>query len=80
MTKKISKKEIQDVLHEAISTALNKLEISAPSKKTKKLLDRISKKVSDRVKREIKRKNNAATKAAATTTKKKVKAPKAAHA
>lgn len=80
MTKKISKKEIQDVLHEAISTALNKLEISAPSKKTKKLLDRISKKVSVRVKREIKRKNNAITKAAIATSTKKAKAPKAAHA
>ncbi|MCD9019093.1 hypothetical protein [Parachryseolinea silvisoli] len=77
MTKKISKKEIQDVLHEAISTALNKLEISAPSKKTKKLLDRISKKVSVRVKREIKRKNNATAKAATT---KKAKAPKVAKA
>lgn len=77
MTKKISKKEIQDVLHEAISTALNKLEISAPSKKTKKLLDRISKKVSVRVKREIKRKNNATAKVATT---KKAKAPKVAKA
>jgi hypothetical protein len=79
MTKKISKKEIQDVLHEAISTALNKLEISAPSKKTKKLLDRISKKVTVRVKREIKRKNNATAKAATTATK-KAKAPKGAKA
>lgn len=79
MTKKISKKEIQDVLHEAISTALNKLEISAPSKKTKKLLDRISKKMSVSVKREMKRKNNAAAKAATTATK-KAKAPKAAKA
>lgn len=80
MTKKISKKEIQDVLQDAITQALNKLEIAAPSKKTKKLLDRISKKVSVRVKREIKRKNNnAVTKAAAAGTK-KVKASKAAHA
>ena len=80
MTKKISKKEIQDVLQEAITTALNKLEISAPSKKTKKLLDRISKKVSVRVKREIKRKNNATTKATKAAGTKKTKAPKAAHA
>jgi RNase P subunit RPR2 len=77
MTKKISKKEIQDVLHDAINTALTKLEISAPSKKTMKLLDRISKKISVRVKREIKRKANHAAK---TISVKKTKAAKVAHA
>ena len=54
--KKISKKEILSAVEEVIQQALTKFEIADPSKKTKKLVENVSRKVSGRIKTEVKRK------------------------
>jgi hypothetical protein len=63
MTKKISKKEIRHTVEGAVNQALSALEISAPSKRTKKVIGKISKKLSGEVKRELKKKNKGEAKA-----------------
>ena len=52
--KKISKKEIALTVEQAMGSALEKLEITAPSKKTEKLIGKVSKKFSGRLKKEVK--------------------------
>ncbi len=54
---KISKKEIIHTVEEAMGKALEKLKISTPSKKTKKLLGKVSKKFSGQLKAEVKKQN-----------------------
>ncbi len=58
--KKISKKEITHTVEEAMGTALEKLKISEPSKKTKKLLGKVSKKFSGQLNIEVKKLNKKA--------------------
>jgi hypothetical protein len=54
---KISKKEINHTVTQAVDSALEKLKISSPSKKTKKVLGKVSKKVSSQLKKEVKKQN-----------------------
>lgn len=61
--KKIQKKEIRHTIEIAMNQALSMLEISAPSKKTRKVIDKVSKKITNEVKRELKRQTKRATKA-----------------
>jgi hypothetical protein len=63
MTKKISKKDIRQTVEGAVSQALTALEITVPSKRTKKAIEKATKKLSSEVKRELKKKNKAETKA-----------------
>jgi hypothetical protein len=62
--KKISKKEIQKNLGDAINEALSKLEITEPSKKTSKSITKASKKLSTKLMREIKKLNRSLSKKA----------------
>ncbi|HOX82675.1 MAG TPA: hypothetical protein PLJ60_07765 [Chryseolinea sp.] len=62
--KKISKKEITHTVEKAMGTALQSLEILEPSKKTKKLLGKVSKKFSGQLKVEVKKLNKKAIEAA----------------
>jgi hypothetical protein len=55
-TKKISKKEIRHTVEGAVSQALSALQITVPSKRTRKAIERASKKLSSEVKRELKKK------------------------
>ncbi len=77
---KISKKEINNTVTEAVDSALEKLKISSPSRKTKKVLGKVSKKVSSQLKKEVKKQNKKIAKADKKTKKiassKKVKTPK----
>ena len=77
---KISKKEINQTVTEAVGSALEKLKISSPSNKTKKVLGKVSKKVSSQLKKEVKKQNKKIAKAVKKTKKiassKKVKTPK----
>lgn len=62
--KNIKKKEIVYTVEKAMGTALEKLEITDPSKKTEKLLEKVSKEFSGQLKKEIKTKNKKVAKAA----------------
>jgi RNase P subunit RPR2 len=53
---KISKKDIKNVVDAVLTQALTKLEIAEPSKKTKKLVDSVSRKFAVQLKRDVKRK------------------------
>lgn len=64
---KITKKEISQMVEEAIGKALEKLKISTPSKKTKKLLGKVSKKFSGQLKEEVKKQNKKVEKESKTT-------------
>lgn len=56
MTKKISTKEIRHTVEGAVNQALSALEITAPSKRTRKAIEKVSKKLSGEMKRELKKK------------------------
>ena len=56
MEKKISKKDIKNVVETALSQALTKLEIAEPSKKTKKFADSLSRKFAVQLKHDVKKK------------------------
>jgi hypothetical protein len=60
MTKKISKKDIRQTVEGAVSQALTAFEITVPSARTKKAIEKATKKLSSEVKRELKKKNKAA--------------------
>ncbi len=61
---KISKKSIRTAIEEAVGSVPKTLGISAPSKKTKKLVAKVSKDLSKRLKKEVKKnKGTKATKA-----------------
>ena len=62
--KKIKKKEIVHTVEKAIGTALEKLDITDPSKKTEKLLEKVSKEFSGQLKKEVKKKNKQIAKSA----------------
>jgi hypothetical protein len=64
--KKISKKDIAHTIEEAMGSALEKLKISKPSKKTIKLLGKVSKKFSGRLKVEVRKLGKKSTKATKT--------------
>jgi len=70
MTKKISKKDIRQTVEGAVSQALTALEITVPSKRTKKAIEKATKKLSSEVKRELKKKDKAKTKAPVASDKK----------
>ncbi len=55
--KKISKKELKNTVNQVMSETLIKLDVSSPSKKTKKLLESISKKLSVQIKSDLKKKH-----------------------
>jgi len=61
---KTSKKALKGLIHDSMQEALNSLELPAPGKKVKKLLDRDAKKLasifSDVIKRENRKKKKAA--------------------
>jgi hypothetical protein len=50
---KIKKKEIRQTVDEAMGGALEKLKISTPSRKTKKVLAKVSRKFTKRLKKEV---------------------------
>ncbi|MEO5977087.1 MAG: hypothetical protein ABIS36_04700 [Chryseolinea sp.] len=53
---KMSKKDIKTVVDSVLSQALNKLQIGEPSKKTRKLVDSVSRKFVVQLKHDVKRK------------------------
>jgi hypothetical protein len=53
--KKLSKKEIRATVNQSLMNVVSSLEISDPSKKTKKLIDKVSKKFSAELKGELKK-------------------------
>jgi hypothetical protein len=55
MKTKISKKLIRTRVEAAMKEVLTSFELSQPSKKTKKVVDRISKKLSSELKRDLKK-------------------------
>lgn len=61
---KITKKEITETVEAAMGTTLNKLNINSPSKKTEKLLHKVSKEFSGQLKKEVKKMDKEAAKAA----------------
>lgn len=54
-TEKISKKEIRATVNESLFGLVSNYHIAAPSKKTKKLIDKVSKKFSSELKSELKK-------------------------
>lgn len=54
-TEKITKKEITHTVVEAMGSTLEKLNITSPSKKTEKILKKVSKEFSGQIKKEIMR-------------------------
>ena len=61
---KITKIEISHAVEEAMGSTLEKLKITSPSKKTEKLLTKVSKVFSGQLKKEIKRRDKKVAKAA----------------
>lgn len=61
--KKVKKEEISHMVEEAMGSALEKLKITAPSKKTTKLLGKVSKKFSSQLKAEVKKQDKKIAKA-----------------
>ena len=61
--KKFTKKEIIHLVEEAMGSALEKLKISSPSRKTKKLLGKVSKKFSGQLREEVKKQDKKVAKA-----------------
>ncbi|HEX5171963.1 MAG TPA: hypothetical protein VFW11_22445 [Cyclobacteriaceae bacterium] len=61
--KKISKKEIRHKVEDAMNLALQQLEASPTSKKTKKLVEKASKKISSQLKQDLKKLSKKAEKA-----------------
>ena len=66
---KIKKSEIANTFQEALGSSLEKLKISSPSKKTEKVLTKISKEFSGQLKKEIKKQEKKVAKAAKKTKK-----------
>lgn len=75
--KKITKKEIVYTVEEAMGSALEKLKIGVPSKKTKKVLGKVSKKFSGQLKEEVKKQDKKVEKAIKKAQKTKGKETKA---
>ncbi len=61
---KITKKEIANTVEEAMGSTLEKLKITSPSKKTEKVLHKVSKEFSGQLKKEVKKQDKKASKAA----------------
>lgn len=61
---KITKKDIAHTVEVAIGSTLEKLHITSPSKKTEKLLHKVSKEFSGQLKKEVKKLDKEASKAA----------------
>ncbi|HSF52333.1 MAG TPA: hypothetical protein VLA71_01200 [Algoriphagus sp.] len=61
---KITKKEIAHTVEEAMGSTLEKLKITSPTKKTEKLLTKVSKEFSGQLKKEVKKLDKKASKAA----------------
>lgn len=61
---KITKKEITQTVEEAMGGTLEKLNITSPTKKTEKLLHKVSKIFSGQLKKEVKKQDKKASKAA----------------
>jgi hypothetical protein len=61
--KKISRKEIRHKVEDAMNVAIQQLDVSDTSKKTKKLLEKASKKISGQLKQDLKKMSRKAEKA-----------------
>ena len=61
--KKISRKEIRHKVADAMNVAIQQLDVSDTSKKTKKLLEKASKKISGQLKQDLKKMSKKAEKA-----------------
>lgn len=61
---KITKKEIAHTVEEAMGSTLEKLKITSPTKKTEKLLTKVSKEFSGQLKKEVKKLDKKASKEA----------------
>lgn len=61
--KKVSRKEIILRVEGAIGSVLKKLKISSPSKKTEKLIEKVSRKISAYLKEEIRKQDHRIVKA-----------------
>ncbi len=61
---KITKIEIAHTVEEAMGRTLEKLRITSPSKKTEKVLSKVSKAFSGQLKKEVKRRDKKVAKAA----------------
>ena len=66
---KIKRSEIANTFQEALGSSLEKLKISSPSKKTEKVLTKISKEFSGQLMKEIKKQEKKVAKAAKKTKK-----------
>jgi len=62
--KKIKKIDIAHTVEKAMGSTLEKLKITSPSKKTEKLLSKMSKEFSGQLKKEVKRREKKVAKAA----------------
>jgi len=62
--KKITKKEIAHTVEEAMGSTLEKLKITSPTKKTEKVLNKVSKEFSGQLKKEVKKQEKEASKTA----------------
>lgn len=54
MKNKISKKEIRGKISDSVSLAISQLEVKDPSKKVKKIIKRASRKIANKVSRQLK--------------------------
>lgn len=68
--KKISKKEIQDKVEDAVNVALQQFDAPIASKKTKRLVEKASKKISSQLKHDLKKLSKKAEKMAKASDKK----------
>jgi len=53
MKTKISKKEIRGKISDSVSQAISELEVKDPSKKVKRIIERASRKIANRVSRQL---------------------------
>ena len=53
MKNKISKKEIRGKISDSVSQAISQLEVKGPSKKVKKIIERASRKIANKVSRQL---------------------------
>lgn len=70
---KLTKKEMRQSIEDAIRQTLLKFELSIPSKKTQKLLENSSRKITEQIKSELKKKSKKTEKPVKSSAKKAAK-------
>ena len=74
--KKVSKKYVRTKIEEAVNKTIEDLELSPAPRKTRKMIERASKRISGQLKAELKKLNKKADKVAKSLAKKEKKARK----